>query len=118
MIYLKLFFLAIVVVFIIDLSGIIDTIKTFLLIKIFKINAEPQNLSLKPFDCSLCSFWWLGLIYLLCTKNLNLQNIAYIAIISYLTPNIAGFISLLKEILIKIENKIYDKIYRRTNEGA
>lgn len=56
---------------------------------------------LKPLECSLCTSFWLGLIYLLVTANLNLLSFAYLLLLSIMTPFISDLIQLIKDITIK-----------------
>lgn len=111
MIYINLLLIAIVVCFIVDLSGFVNELKRIILKKVLKIkNADPSSLSLKPFDCSLCAVWWSCLIYLLITDSLTFTTIAFTAVLSFISPNISGFLGLIKELLTYIESKLYTKI--------
>lgn len=108
MIICKLFLISLILVIIIDLSGIIDSIK-FLIGKILKIR-NYHNIQLKPFSCSFCMTWWVGLIYLCIIGSLNLYNIALVLLFAYGSDNIKDLLILGKDILIKITNKIYEKL--------
>lgn len=93
-IYADLFLLAWVVVFIIDLSGIVESIKGALG-RWLGGKIRP----LRPFDCSLCMVWWCGLAYALLTHRLTLGVIAYIALLAYLTIPMRSFAEVVAEIL-------------------
>lgn len=82
MIYLDLFLIAFLCVFIIDYSGVIDSVDSWLQ-KRFK---NPFVHLPKPFSCSLCSSWWTGLIWLIIEGSFTVPNIAYVAFLSAMTP--------------------------------
>ena len=92
-----------IVVFIIDLSGIIDHIKKWIHHKYIKIG-DYHNLSLKPLDCSLCLTFYSGLIYLLCSGAFTLPYIALTCLLAFLTGPIGDFIQLLRDMLITFIN--------------
>lgn len=114
MLYLKLLSISIIVCFIVDLSGAINSLKHFILQYIFKINTSKTDaLVLKPFDCSLCMIFWTTLAYLIFTNNISIFNILFISILSYLSSNITGFLNIVKEIFTKIENTILNLLWNR-----
>ena len=108
MTYPNLIFLAIFAVFLCDLSGISTTIKTALgrwLGKDIK--------RLPPFDCSLCTAWWLQLGYLLCIGECTIANLAIIAVVSFMASPIGQLLILIREAtlaLIRIIQSKVDKI--------
>ncbi len=101
--YLKLFELTVIVVIIVDISGFIDSVKT-LIGKVLHIN----NVNLKPFDCSLCLNWWVSLAYLVITNELNLTTVMFALIMSVMTTVIGDLIYLIRDLIGKIINKIYN----------
>ena len=103
MIYLKLFELTVIVVIVVDISGFVDSIKTFVG-KVLSIN----NVSLKPLDCSFCVNWWLSLGYLVITNELNLTTVMVTLLLSTMTPIVKDAIYLVRDLLGKIINKIYN----------
>lgn len=62
----ELILLQIIIVFIIDLSGIIPHLKLFISSYLTKDKIKSSEFSFKPFDCSLCMMHWVGLIYIIC----------------------------------------------------
>lgn len=58
--------LAAIVAFIVDYSGIILSLQKLVNVILYKGKANPASISLKPFSCSLCSSFWLVLVYALC----------------------------------------------------
>ncbi len=108
MTYLNLFLITLVLVFIIDLSGAMDYIKRTVWRWVFKNrpNQTYQDFEMKPFECSLCMTWWVGLIYL-CFTQLSWVNVAYVALLAYLTPVWKDLLLLVKDFI----NKMIDAIY-------
>ena len=105
-IYLNLFLISLILVFIIDISGIVDVIKHVIWKWAYQGKREYKDFSIKPFDCSLCSTWWVGLIYL-CFAGLSWVNVAYVAFLAYLTPVFKDVLILLKDFAVKIIDTIY-----------
>lgn len=96
--------IAIIMVFIIDFSGIIEHIE-LQLSKFLKIPASIP----KPFSCSLCMTWWTALIYNWCTMKFTLEMIVIVALISSITPIIYSIwvtvIDLIEAVILKIKIK-------------
>lgn len=95
---IELLILTAIIVFIIDLSGVIEEMESGLAkwLKVKKARIP------KPFSCSLCMTWWTGLIYLICVNSFTLGWIAYVAMLSYLTPVIYNALTLVFDILNKV----------------
>lgn len=101
---INLILIEITTCFIIDCSGFINSIKRQYLRKIFKIkNPDISNLNWKPFDCSLCMTFWLGIIYLLITSNFTLFNFAILSILSLMSSNVSGLLLTIKDFLSSFE---------------
>ena len=101
--------ITLVVCFIVDISGVIDSIRNGLARVIYrrtKVKVEPSTLSLKPISCSLCSTWWCCLIYLAVTGNFTLPYIAVSAVLAMTASNISGFMLAFKDLLSWLEMKI------------
>ena len=95
---IELLILTAIIVFIIDLSGVIEEMESGLAkwLKVKKARIP------KPFSCSLCMTWWSGLIYLICVNSFTLGWIAYVALLAYLTPVIYNALTLVYDILNKV----------------
>ena len=100
--YLKLFEITVIVVIIVDISGFIDSIKTFVG-KVLGIN----NVSLKPLDCSLCMNFWASMVYLVITNELSITAVMVTLLLSTMTPVIQDLIYLIRDFLGKIISKAY-----------
>lgn len=98
--------LAVIVVIIIDISGITDSIKSLIKRIATKGMMSDPNYSLKPLDCSFCLTFWSGVVYMLITNSLSLWMTAYLLGICVLTPVIRDIFILIRETLLKIINKL------------
>lgn len=107
---LDLFLIQLIVVFIVDYSGIIDSIKYAISSFLTKGKMKTTDFRIKPFDCSLCMTFWVGLSYLLITNQFTLFGIAIVCIFSGLSDTLFNVILLIKDIITFIINKISDKI--------
>ena len=63
--------------------------------------------SLKPLTCSLCMTWWVTLTVALCLKQLTLPVAAFCAALSFASATIADVIIFINEGLKKILNLLY-----------
>lgn len=102
----ELLLIAVIVVFILDLSGFVEQIKR----KAFKVlfpKKQYTGFSLKPFDCSLCTTWWIGLIWIHFNGGLNLSNIALLALICFFTETINDLLIFGKDAIGMALNKLY-----------
>lgn len=101
MIYLKLLEIAIIITIIIDISGVIDSIKEFIGKKL-----NITNVRLKPLDCSLCMNFWISLVYLICVGELGLTTVMATLLLCTMTPVIGDLIYLIRDICGFFINKI------------
>ena len=107
-IYFDLLFLAIVVVFVVDLSGFTDTWLGWLS-KFTRRFGYPPVKELRPFSCSLCMTWWTGILYVLIRNNFTLPILAYIAALAWLSFPLSRFLIFIYEGLIWILNRIWPR---------
>ena len=103
---LNVVFIQIIVCYIIDLSGFIQSVEEGLS-KLLKFKCVIP----RPWSCSQCSGWWINLIYLIITNNFTLPYVVFVAIISFFSKNISGLLRWIQELLVKIEDLLY-KIIR------
>ena len=97
----ELLLISALVIYIVDLSGFTDSWKNFLF-RHFKTNTR----DMRPWDCSLCMTWWVGLIYLAISGQFTLPMIAMVAALSYLSYPIGKIFIFIKEGI----NFIIDKL--------
>lgn len=103
--YLNILLLAIVTIFIVDISGIIETLKDYLG-KWLKIIVG----RLRPLDCSLCMTFWVCLIYAICVGAFSIPMLAYISLLSFLSMRIGDLLRLADDILSALINKITKRL--------
>lgn len=102
---IKLLWITLIVVFVIDISGFIGFVKDRLA-RWLGVKA----VSIKPFDCSLCSTWWSGLIYIAVIGKFTLANIAMVAGFAMLAYPISQTLRMLQDILITLINILWRKL--------
>lgn len=102
---LDILLIQILICYLIDLSGFIPSLERGLG-KILKYRVSIP----RPFSCSLCMGWWLGLIYLLVSGHFILNYIVTVALVSFFSKNISGFLRWIQEVLTKIEQVLYKLI--------
>ena len=101
--YIDLFEITVIVVIIVDISGYIDSIKSFVG-KVLGIN----NVKLKPLDCSLCMTFWVSMAYLIYANELSITTLMFSLLLSTMTPIIKDAIYLVRDSIGKAINKIYN----------
>lgn len=89
----------IIVVIIVDISGINTTVNQVLNI-LFDKEKKRININL----CDFCINWWLGLLYIICMNQFSLFNIAVILVLSTLAPILSNLIWNIRDVLTKIIN--------------
>lgn len=92
---------AFIVVFIVDLSGFTDTWLNFL-----SGWTGKRIVELKPFSCSLCMVFWLGLLRCWLTVGLNLYTVTLVCLLSFLSGPMGQILLLMREAINKIINSI------------
>lgn len=102
MLYLNILLLVAIVCFIVDISGIVASLKSVLAKKIKK---PAEFIVLKPFDCSLCMSFWAGLIYILVIHQFTIVNFAYICLLSMISSKITDILHLFTDTLEFLINK-------------
>lgn len=99
MIVLNLLLIGIIIVFCIDYSGFIEEME----ILITKLLKSPIKYHIpKPFSCSTCLSFWLGIVYLILTKHFTVIYLAVVVLISALTPELLQLIHFVKGLISRI----------------
>ena len=96
---------ALVTIYIVDLSGFTDTWLKFL-----SAYKGRKITELKPFSCSLCMVWWVCLAYLVITSQLTLSLVAFTALLSFLSIPMGQILVLLREVMLHIINKLMSRL--------
>ena len=98
---IDLILVALVTIYIVDLSGFTETWLSFL------SHYKGRKITeLKPFSCSLCSVWWVCLIYAAVVGNLTIPVVALIALLSFLSVPLGQLLMLIREAFLKVINKL------------
>lgn len=108
--YLTFLAIAVIEIFIVDLSESIQGLVHPIVKKIFGINKN-TNIHIPLIECSLCVVFHTGWIFLLCIGEFNAYNLLFTSLVSFFSKNISGFLRWIQEALIKIECMLY-KIIR------
>lgn len=99
---INLILIQIIICFIIDMSGIIPSIKTVISKYLTKDKITTSNYSFKPFDCSLCMMHWIGLLYILFQSTPFIPYYALVCFLSLTTSNTTNLLFTIKDKLNKI----------------
>ena len=100
-IYIDLLMVAVITIYIVDLSGFTET-----LLKVISAYKGRKITELKPFSCSLCMVWWVCLIYAAIVGNLTIPVVALIALLSLLSVPCGQLLILIREAILKVINKL------------
>ena len=106
MLHLELILLTCCIVFIVDLSGISNTIKKMLWLWL-KPNKQYQDFNVKLITCSLCLTHHILLLYIIFLGEFCITNYFIICLLSFATPIIKDTLVLIKDILVKIIDTLY-----------
>ncbi len=101
----ELILVALVTIYVVDLSGFTDTWLKFL-----SAYKGRKITELKPFSCSLCMVWWVCLTYLVITSQLTLSLVAFTALLSFLSIPMGQILILLREVMLHIINKLMSRL--------
>lgn len=103
MIY-ELILISLITCFIIDVSGVIDSMDNMLQKKLRnKMYKVP-----KPFSCSLCMTFWCCLFYLIITGNFTLGLVSFTCILSMLTPITTRILYFIRDFLDRVIENLED----------
>lgn len=108
---LRLFYIAIIIVYAIDVSPFYRDVTGAIASRLTKGRTH-EPIRLKPFSCSLCMTFWVGLIYLIIKGQLSMCFLVVLCGVSALTPAIAqafDLVLLTIEILIDYAKRKIDR---------
>lgn len=107
----NLLFIAIAITYMIDLSGFVDEIVKRLYDKYVGVGDYHSVLpKLKPLSCGTCLNFWVGLIYIITTGTFSFPMLAYVCMLSFLTPVMGDFLIWIKDLLTAFINLLYKPI--------
>lgn len=101
----ELILVAMITIYVVDLSGFTDTWLKFL--SAYKGRKIQE---LKPFSCSLCMVWWMCLAFLLMSAKLTLPLVAFSALLSFLSIPLGQILVLLREVMLHVINKLMSRL--------
>ena len=101
----ELILVALITIYVVDLSGFTDTWLKFL-----SAYKGRKITELKPFSCSLCMVWWVCLTYLVTTSQLTMSLVAFTALLSFLSIPMGQILVMLREVMLHIINKLMSRL--------
>ena len=104
--YLTFLAIAVIEIFIVDLSGAIPGLVHPIVKKILGLKKE-SNIHIPLIECSLCVVFHTGWIFLLCVGEFNAYNLLFTSMVSFFSKNISGLLLWIQELLVKIEDLLY-----------
>ena len=114
MILINILTITVICCYILDISGFIDEIKQ----RIMKWLSIKQEISLKPFDCSLCMSHWINLFYILyliiggyITYQQALYYYLWALFLANNTITITNFLNFINETINTIINYLWEKLH-------
>ena len=114
---LTLLTIQLILVYIIDLSGVMTSIKRLIWRIIYgnKTINLADNIEIKPFTCSKCMTWWLSLLFIIIyipftNINIFIFWLGYAALLSYMSTTSLNLLILIKDTLDSIIIKLNDKV--------
>lgn len=105
MIYINIFLIAVIVSFGLDVAHFWDEISSIVSGWITK-GVVKKPIELKPFSCSLCSTFWISLIYVICINAFSLPMLAYICVCAWATCFIPNIFLFVEGFIVKIINEL------------
>ena len=96
---IELLLIAVVAVVVIDMSGFVPSVKTAVA-RILTKHGRPtaaENVRLKPFDCSLCMTFWVGLGFMLGSRAFSLWGLAALCLVALSTTIIDDLLTLVMD---------------------
>ena len=101
----ELILVALITIYVVDLSGFTDTWLKFL-----SAYKGRKITELKPFSCSLCMVWWVCLAFLLTSAKLTLPLVAFSALLSFLSIPMGQTLVMSREVILHFINKLMSRL--------
>ena len=103
---INLIFINIAVVYLIDQSGGMDSIKSLLKRLLTNGKMKGSDYSLKPFDCSKCMTFWVSIIYLLFMGEFSIFTFMLACLSAFTAQFTNEIFNIIKILFIKLTNKL------------
>ena len=107
---INLLLINLIISYIIDISGVVDNIKSTIKKVLTKGKMSDPNYSLKPFDCSLCMTFWISLMYVYLVGQFDIYGLFLACANSYVVQFSKDLYLLIKDIFTKVLDLIYKLI--------
>lgn len=107
-IYVELLLVAVIVIYIVGLSGFTDSWLGWIS-KYMARHRYPPVRELKPFSCSQCMVWWCCLIWCLIRKEFTLPTVAVSAGYAFLSMTMEQILIFIRETLLWLLKMIWEK---------
>lgn len=105
--YLELLLVSAIIVWILDLSGVMISIKGAIWKWVWGKKVPYRDFSFKPWECSLCMTHHICLLLLFVLYDFTIYNYAYVCLIAFLTPITKDVLIWVKDTLQTLINLIY-----------
>ena len=103
---INLIFINIAVVYLIDQSGGMDSLKSLIKRLLTNGKMKGSDYSLKPFDCSKCMTFWASIGYLLFISELSIFTFMLACVSSFAAQFTNEIFNIIKIVFIKLTNKL------------
>lgn len=110
MVCTEILLIALIVVYVIDISGFTDSWTSFVS-GLLTHGKKKEPFTLKPFTCSLCMSLWTSLIWIICTGQVTLFTVAFCFLMSYMAPTFKDILLNIQDAFAFLNNKI-NSIFR------
>lgn len=100
MVYSELIFILVSICIIVDISGFPNSVK-----RLLSKWLDCKVVSLKPFDCSFCMMFWVGLAYII-RNGFSLFNFMFVLLLCLLSEPTTEALLTVKDIMNYILSKI------------
>ena len=118
MILLELLTINLVLILVIDMSGFVPEFKQLLSKLLTKNAIATDAYRIKPFDCSYCMTFWCCMLYLLVTQQFTCFTVLLALGLTHFTDVTRQMMLLIKDILIKLIDTIYDKVIETRDDNS
>lgn len=113
--YLEMTALALIVVYIVDISGFTQAWRSALS---KWLGISPASLRpLPPFDCSKCAVWWASLIHALACGELSVWTVLWASVLSLLSGGLSGMLCTMTAALDRLIEMTMKRIIGNENQG-
>ena len=104
---INLLLINLIISYIIDISGVMDSIKSTIKKLLTNGKMSDPNYSIKPFDCSLCMTFWVSLLYVYLIGQFSIYGLFLACANSYVVQFSKDLYLLIKDIFVKVLDLIY-----------